>query len=493
MNETYARIELNAILIFLKRVQMNDGKILNEPDLKFEFINLKHAHTDNQKVQQWIEETYARGGQYAVYAVANNKTFLGSLNFDLTFYDDEFNELNNIDIQTSFNVLKRILFDNLYKNVSLLPNPILVDSKIQFDKNLLVNNTEQATKQLNEYLQRVSNKSLDEVDVEAAKKHAQLIEIMGTNKTEEQYKKAAKLVDILPKNPYSYDISRTYDDKAAKDVLKSAQELKKLGAENINYLDKLIKSSNKHFRENARLKKALKTEHVFATYGLPLYKKDEIAVENNHAYKITKIKPIRMTEEDVNEAEEISNESYAVGHNYQYFGYDVSDTLEGQKAIAEDNEKREINYKTNECNQAYNLINRKYISLKRISELTNIPYSSLRSYVTNSDKLETAAWIRIHKLAVLYQTVVRNLKNAQPVESLLSSLNYESEKDITDLKKAQLLIINRVVSLKQAAQDSGIPYPTLRNFVNKPENMKNAAWIRIHRLADVYDQIIKSL
>ncbi|MFQ3624537.1 hypothetical protein U2F58_03510 [Lactobacillus johnsonii] len=92
MNETYARIELNAILTFLKRVQMNDGKILNEPDLKFKFINLKHAHTDNQKVQQWIEETYARGGQYAVYAVANNKTFLDSLNFDLTFYDDEFNE-----------------------------------------------------------------------------------------------------------------------------------------------------------------------------------------------------------------------------------------------------------------------------------------------------------------------------------------------------------------------------------------------------------------
>ncbi|OYR89052.1 hypothetical protein CBF85_07575 [Lactobacillus taiwanensis] len=64
---------------------------------------------------------------------------------------------------------------------------------------------------------------------------------------------------------------------------------------------------------------------------------------------------------------------------------------------------------------------------------------------------------------------------------------------LSQIKKAQLLIINKVVSLKQAAQDSGIPYHTLRNFVNKPENMKNAAWIRIHRLANVYDQIIKSL
>ncbi len=62
---------MNAILIFLKRVQMNEGKILNEPALKFEFIDLRHANTDNQEVQQWIEETYACGGQYTVYTVAN--------------------------------------------------------------------------------------------------------------------------------------------------------------------------------------------------------------------------------------------------------------------------------------------------------------------------------------------------------------------------------------------------------------------------------------
>ena len=50
---------------------MNDGKILNEPALKFEFIDLRHANTDNQEVQQWIEETYACGGQYTFYTVAN--------------------------------------------------------------------------------------------------------------------------------------------------------------------------------------------------------------------------------------------------------------------------------------------------------------------------------------------------------------------------------------------------------------------------------------
>lgn len=58
---------------------------------------------------------------------------------------------------------------------------------------------------------------------------------------------------------------------------------------------------------------------------------------------------------------------------------------------------------------------------------------------------------------------------------------------MNDLEKAKALIFNRLIRLKTISEKTGIPYVTIRSYVSYPEKMETAAWIRIHKLADLYD------
>lgn len=63
---------------------------------------------------------------------------------------------------------------------------------------------------------------------------------------------------------------------------------------------------------------------------------------------------------------------------------------------------------------------------------------------------------------------------------------------MNDLQKAKALILNRQVRLKTVSEKTDIPYATIRSYVSYPEKMETAAWIRIHKLAGLYDEMEKT-
>lgn len=62
---------------------------------------------------------------------------------------------------------------------------------------------------------------------------------------------------------------------------------------------------------------------------------------------------------------------------------------------------------------------------------------------------------------------------------------------MNDLEKAQALLFNRKIKLKNIADSTGIPYPTIRSYIVNPNKMKTAAWITIYTLAQLYEEVEK--
>lgn len=58
---------------------------------------------------------------------------------------------------------------------------------------------------------------------------------------------------------------------------------------------------------------------------------------------------------------------------------------------------------------------------------------------------------------------------------------------MSDLEKAQALLADRTYKLKNISRDADIPYITIRTYSQYPKKLKTAAWIRVHRLARMYD------
>lgn len=56
----------------------------------------------------------------------------------------------------------------------------------------------------------------------------------------------------------------------------------------------------------------------------------------------------------------------------------------------------------NECEKAQAFIVDKNHSLPQTSNAIGIPLPTLKAYRSEPDKLKTAAWINVHKLASLY-------------------------------------------------------------------------------------------
>lgn len=56
----------------------------------------------------------------------------------------------------------------------------------------------------------------------------------------------------------------------------------------------------------------------------------------------------------------------------------------------------------NECEKAKAVIVDRNNRLPRVSKALNIPLDTLKAYRHSPDKLRTAAWERVHKLAKLY-------------------------------------------------------------------------------------------
>lgn len=60
--------------------------------------------------------------------------------------------------------------------------------------------------------------------------------------------------------------------------------------------------------------------------------------------------------------------------------------------------------------------------------------------------------------------------------------------ELTDLEKADLLLQNRRISLKDVAKLSKIPYGTIKQYSSKPEMLRNTAWWKVRELSLIYDK-----
>lgn len=56
-----------------------------------------------------------------------------------------------------------------------------------------------------------------------------------------------------------------------------------------------------------------------------------------------------------------------------------------------------------ECEKATALLANRHNRIKDISKKTNIPYTTLKDYSADPDKLKTAAWERVHRLSLIYE------------------------------------------------------------------------------------------
>lgn len=66
---------------------------------------------------------------------------------------------------------------------------------------------------------------------------------------------------------------------------------------------------------------------------------------------------------------------------------------------------------------------------------------------------------------------------------------YEVFKVKNDLEKAQALLANRKYKLKTISEEVDIPYITIKTYSRQPDKLRTAAWIRVNKLARVYDRL----
>lgn len=131
----------------------------------------------------------------------------------------------------------------------------------------------------------------------------------------------------------------------------------------------------------------------------------------------------------------------------------------------------------NDLEKARQLLLNKSIKAIDIAKKTGIAPKTLSIYVSHPEKMQVATWIRIHKLAVIFDEKKgeHTLEKPKP----------------TELEKARKLLNNRSVSLKDLSRKLNIGYPTIRSYVSYPSKMLNVAWIRIYKLANYYDENVK--
>lgn len=55
-----------------------------------------------------------------------------------------------------------------------------------------------------------------------------------------------------------------------------------------------------------------------------------------------------------------------------------------------------------ECEKAAALLANRRIKIKDVATKTGIPYTTIKNYSADPDKLRTAAWERVHKLSLIY-------------------------------------------------------------------------------------------
>lgn len=63
----------------------------------------------------------------------------------------------------------------------------------------------------------------------------------------------------------------------------------------------------------------------------------------------------------------------------------------------------------NDLEKAQKLLTSKLMPLNRVAEKSRISYNTVRQYAAHSKKLENASWVRIHKLALIYDCLVSEL------------------------------------------------------------------------------------
>lgn len=58
---------------------------------------------------------------------------------------------------------------------------------------------------------------------------------------------------------------------------------------------------------------------------------------------------------------------------------------------------------------------------------------------------------------------------------------------MTELDKAQAVIVDKNNSFAKLKEGSGVSIPTLKSYRAEPEKLRTARWITVHKLAQLYD------
>lgn len=75
--------------------------------------------------------------------------------------------------------------------------------------------------------------------------------------------------------------------------------------------------------------------------------------------------------------------------------------------------KISTNEKEDDIAKVQKLLNNRSVSLKELSNKLDIPYITLRSWVSYPTKMPKAAWSKVHKLAIFYDTEVKDKPNVK--------------------------------------------------------------------------------
>ena len=106
--------------------------------------------------------------------------------------------------------------------------------------------------------------------------------------------------------------------------------------------------------------------------------------------------------------------------------------------------------------------------LKSVSDATGIPLATIHIYSANPDGMANVVWDRVYKIG-------------QIIENDSAKMN--------EFDKSKAVITNQSLTTSKVHRLSSLPYTTIDTYRKDLTKLDRAAWQRIHKLAQVYDEI----
>jgi len=110
--------------------------------------------------------------------------------------------------------------------------------------------------------------------------------------------------------------------------------------------------------------------------------------------------------------------------------------------------------------------------LRNVSEETGIPLATIHSYSAHPDNMVNVVWDRVYKIGQI--------------------LSPDDSGEKTEFDKAKAVITNPDLTTPEIHRLSALPYTTIDAYRKDIKRLNKAAWKRIHQLAQIYDETMKT-